>query len=74
MEKHQYKKCSFFGSTSINWVIGDQLSLSNNKLSQGLLDMQVNVQLDHIVTRTEPYKPKATLWHKGSGSEKDIIR
>ena len=37
-------------------------------------DMSANVQSGHVVTRAEPYKPKATLWHKGSGSGKDIIR
>ena len=29
--------------------------------------MVANVQSGHLVTGAEPYKPKATLWHKGSG-------
>ena len=37
-------------------------------------NMIANVQSGHLVTGAEPYKPKATLWHKGSGSGKDIIR
>ena len=30
--------------------------------------MEANVQSGPLVTGAEPYKPKATLWHKGSGS------
>ena len=30
--------------------------------------MKANVQSGPLVTGAEPYKPIATLWHKGSGS------
>ena len=36
--------------------------------------MVANVQSGHVVTRAESDKPKATLWHKDSGSGKDVIR
>ena len=36
--------------------------------------MVADVQSGRLVTGAESYKPKATLWNKGSGSGKDIIR
>ena len=30
--------------------------------------MEAYVQSGLLVTGAEPYKPKVTLWHKGSGS------
>ena len=38
------------------------------------INMEADVQSGHLVTGAESYKPKATLWHKGSGSGKVIIR